>query len=60
MPCYVCHISCYVMVYSIMLPLMTLTLLSVYCLFYYVVWFDFMPINITFVYQFLPIDSEND
>ncbi len=33
------------MVYSIMLPLMTLTFLSVYCLFYYVVWFDFIPIN---------------
>ncbi len=29
-------------------------------LIYYVVWFDFMPINGTFVYQFLPIDSEND
>ncbi len=48
------------MVYSIMLPLMTLTLLSVYCLFYYVVGFDFMPINVTIVYQFLPMDSEND
>ncbi len=27
-------------------PLLTLTLLSVYYLFYYVVWFDFMPINV--------------
>ncbi len=36
------------------------TVLSVDCLFYYVVWFDFMPINATIVYQFLPIDSEND
>ncbi len=47
-------------VYSIMLPLMTLTLWSVYCLFYYVVWFDFMPVNVTFVCQFLLMDSEND
>ncbi len=39
---------------------MTLTLFSVYCLFYYVIWFDFMPINVTFVYQFLPMDSENE
>ncbi len=29
-------------------------------LFYYVVWFNFMPINATFVHQFLPMDSEND
>ncbi len=43
-------------VYSIMLPLMTLTFWSVY----YVVWFDFMPINVTFVCLFLPMDSEND
>ncbi len=41
-------------------PLMTQTLLSVYCLFYYVVWFDFMPIDVPFVYQLLPMDSEND
>ncbi len=26
----------------------------------FVVWFDFMPINVTFVYQFLPMESEND
>ncbi len=26
----------------------------------FVVWFDFMPINATFVSQFLPMDSEND
>ncbi len=52
--------KCVEMVYSMMLPLMTLTLLSVYCLFYYVVWFEFMPINVTFVYQFLPLDSENN
>ncbi len=51
--------KCAEMVYRIMLPLMTLTLLSVYCLFYYVVWFDFKLINITFVYEFLPLDSEN-
>ncbi len=24
------------------------------------VWFDFMPVNVTFVCQFLPMDSEND
>ncbi len=24
------------------------------------VWFDFMPINVTFVFQFLPMDSENE
>ncbi len=24
------------------------------------VWFDFMPINVTFVCQFLPMNSEND
>ncbi len=52
--------KCTEMVYSIMLRLMTLTLWSVYCLFYYAVWFDFMPINITFVYKLLPMDSEND
>ncbi len=45
---------------NIMLPLMTLTLLSVYCLFYYVLWLDFMPVNVTFVYQFLPMHYEND
>ncbi len=41
-------------------PLMTLNLLSVFCLFYYVVWLDFMPVNVTFVCQFLPMDSKND
>ncbi len=41
-------------------PLITLTLLSVYCLFYYVVWLNFIPIKFTIVYQFLPLDSEND
>ncbi len=24
------------------------------------VWFDFMPVNVTFVCHFLPMDSEND
>ncbi len=48
------------MVYCIMLPLMTVTLLSVYCLFYYVVWHDLMLVNVTFVYHFLSMDSEND
>ncbi len=52
--------KCAEMVYSIMPPLMTLTLWSVYYLFYYVVWFGFMPINVTFVCQFLAMDSEND
>ncbi len=47
------------MVYSIMLSLMTHQI-SVHCLFYYVVRLDFLPINFTFVYQFLPMDSEND
>ncbi len=32
----------------------------IYCLFYYVIWFDFMPINVIFVFQFPPMDSEND
>ncbi len=52
--------KCIGKVYSIMLPLMTLTLLSVYCLFYYVVWLDRIPVYFTFVYQFLPMDSDND
>ncbi len=43
-----------------MLDSYTLKLLSVYCLFYYVVWLDFMPVNFKFVYQFLPMDPEND
>ncbi len=34
--------------------------LSDYCLFYYVVLLDVMPVNVTFVHQFLPMDSEND
>ncbi len=29
-------------------------------LIYYVVWLDFMHVNVTFVYQFPPIDAEND
>ncbi len=45
---------------SIKLPLMTLILLLVYCLFYNAVWLDFMAVNFTFVYQFLPMGSEND
>ncbi len=48
------------MVYSSILPLMPLTLLSGYCIIFYVVWFEFMPINVKFVCQFLPMDSEND
>ncbi len=32
------------------------TLLSVYCLFYYVVWLDFILVSFTFVNQFLPMD----
>ncbi len=40
------------MVYRIMLPL---TLLSVYCLFYYVIWFDFMLINVMHIC--LPISA---
>ncbi len=36
------------------------TLLSVFWLFYYVVCFDVIPVNFTFVYLFLPMDSEND
>ncbi len=45
---------------GVVIPLMTLTLLSVYCLINYVVWLDFMPVNVTLVYQLLPMDSEND
>ncbi len=26
----------------------------------FVVWLDFIPVNFTFVYQFLSMDSEND
>ncbi len=37
---------------------MTLTLLSVYCLFYYVIWLDVTPVHFTFVYQCLPMDWE--
>ncbi len=41
--------------------LMTMAIfLSVYCLCDFVGWFDFIPINFTFVHQFLPMDSEND
>ncbi len=53
-------VKCTKLVYSIMLPLMTLTLLPVYYLFYHIVWLDFIPVNFTFVCQVLPIDSEND
>ncbi len=48
------------MEYSIMFPLMPLTLLSVYCLFHNVVWLDFIPVNMTYVDQFMPMCSEND
>ncbi len=43
-----------------MLPPDDPTLLLVYSLFCYVVWLDFIPVNFTFVYQFLPMDSEDD
>ncbi len=52
--------KCTNMIYSIMFTERTLTNLSVYCLFYYVVWLDFVPVNFAFVYQYLPMDSEND
>ncbi len=29
-------------------------------LFDYVVWHDFIPVNFTFIHQFLPMHSEND
>ncbi len=51
---------CNTSLHSQMFPLMTLTALSVYGLFYYMVWFDCMSINVTFVYQFLAMDSDND
>ncbi len=38
------------MTYNIILSLMSLTLLSVYSLFYYVFWFDFIPLHFIFVY----------
>ncbi len=61
--CISINIFQYGMIYSgvtFLLPLMTLTLWSVYYLFDYVVWFGFMPINVTFVCHFLAMDSEND